>query len=136
MSNKWSFRMKLERGMTLTANQRLSWRAANRVTRELRNRALIYARGSNFPRDLSKVRIHITLHWHDPGRRRDAANWSPTAKAIVDGLVDFGLIPDDSNKFLEGPFLWAGGEVAPPGVTWVDVVVTDMSPSSVNEGGR
>lgn len=41
-------------------------------------------------------------------------NFYPTAKAIVDGLVEYGLLPDDSNQYLEGPFLTAGKRVSSP----------------------
>jgi hypothetical protein len=33
----------------------------------------------------------------------DPANFSLTAKAVVDGFVDYGLIPDDDSKHLLGP---------------------------------
>lgn len=33
---------------------------------------------------------------------------TPTAKAIVDGLVDAGVIPDDSNEWVTGPDMRAG----------------------------
>lgn len=36
----------------------------------------------------------------------DAANLHPTIKALTDGfLVDSGILPDDSDKHLRGPFL-------------------------------
>ena len=35
--------------------------------------------------------------------RREVNNLMPTSKAIVDGLVDAGIFPDDNDKFLVGP---------------------------------
>jgi Holliday junction resolvase RusA-like endonuclease len=34
-------------------------------------------------------------------RRRDADNPAPTVKAIVDGLVDAGMWPDDTPEWVE-----------------------------------
>ena len=33
-------------------------------------------------------------------RRRDPSNWMPTQKAMIDGLVDYGLVPDDCPPFV------------------------------------
>ena len=53
------------------------------------------------------VRIVVTVHKTRAGRW-DAGNLYPTAKAIVDGLVDAGVIPDDSNEWVTGPDMRAG----------------------------
>lgn len=49
-------------------------------------------------------RIHV-VYWmsYGSGRRLDPHNYNLTAKAIIDGFVDYGLIPDDCSKFLIGP---------------------------------
>lgn len=51
---------------------------------------------------LEMVRIVITYYWPD-SRRRDPNNWQMTSKAIVDGMVDAGLVPDDNMQFVWGP---------------------------------
>lgn len=53
------------------------------------------------------VHIVCTIHKTRTGRW-DAGNLYPTAKAIVDGLVDAGVIPDDSNEWVTGPDMRAG----------------------------
>ena len=53
------------------------------------------------------VHIVCTVHKTRAGRW-DAGNLYPTAKAIVDGLVDAGVIPDDSNDWVVGPDMRAG----------------------------
>lgn len=35
--------------------------------------------------------------------RRDVGNLQPTSKAIVDGLVEAGVVPDDNDKHVLGP---------------------------------
>jgi hypothetical protein len=37
-------------------------------------------------------------------------NFYPTAKAIVDGLIRYGMCADDSNEYVEGPYLHEGGK--------------------------
>lgn len=38
-------------------------------------------------------------------RRRDVGNFAPTVKALVDGFVDAGLLQDDCDGIIEGPFI-------------------------------
>jgi crossover junction endodeoxyribonuclease RusA len=49
-------------------------------------------------------RAHITVYYRFPtNHRREVSNLQPTSKAIVDGLVDGALIPDDSDEYVTGP---------------------------------
>ena len=46
-------------------------------------------------------RVRVTLHYIPPDRRvRDAENPTPTLKAVCDGIVDAGIVRDDSPKFM------------------------------------
>ena len=40
--------------------------------------------------------------------RYDPANWYETAKACVDGLVDAGILEDDSHRHIDGPDMRPG----------------------------
>lgn len=76
----------------LTANQRLHWRARAVLTAEVRGTAGIAVSG--FPKS---DRVDVTLTWVvGDKRRRDADNIVPTLKAICDGIVDAGVVPDDT----------------------------------------
>ena len=55
----------------------------------------------------SPAHITATIHKTRAGRW-DAGNLYPTAKAIVDGLVDAGILVDDSNEYVIGPDMRAG----------------------------
>ena len=44
---------------------------------------------------------HVEYHVRARGRF-DPANWMPTAKAGVDGIVRAGVLPDDNRKYLVG----------------------------------
>jgi crossover junction endodeoxyribonuclease RusA len=60
------------------------------------------------------VPVTVTAHVHRiDNRRADAANRYPTVKAVVDGLVDAGVLDDDSDKFVTGVMMRAGARVLP-----------------------
>jgi crossover junction endodeoxyribonuclease RusA len=49
-------------------------------------------------------RAHITVTYRlSNNRRQEVSNLQPTSKAIVDGLVDATLIPDDDDLHVIGP---------------------------------
>ena len=55
-----------------------------------------------------RVRI-VAKIWKKKAGRWDVGNWYPTAKAILDGLVQSGLLKDDSNTWVIGPDMRVGG---------------------------
>lgn len=90
----------------INANQRQHRLAIRGNIKLWRDAAHIYAKAARLP---SLQRAHITATLHFPTKRqRDVHNWMPTIKAIVDGLVDYGLLPDDSDDYLVGPDLRPG----------------------------
>lgn len=69
--------------------------------------------------------VHITAHIHKPrGGRYDPGNLYPTAKALVDGLVDAGLLTDDDHKHVIGPDMRHGGK----GPARIIVQITERLP--------
>ncbi len=57
-------------------------------------------------------RAHILGILHpDTNGRRDPANWYPSFKAAVDGLVDAGLLDDDDHTRVVGPDMRLGRKV-------------------------
>ncbi|MGP9622220.1 hypothetical protein ACT3S7_04465 [Corynebacterium sp. AOP34-AQ2-28] len=82
----------------LTMNDRRGWRTTARITKELRREAWIRAKATRIGR---QDHITVTLHYQAPDRRRrDAGNLMPTHKALIDGLVDAGIIPDDTPQYV------------------------------------
>lgn len=81
---------------------------------------------------LRRARIDIEIAF--PGRRRDTRRLMPTARAIVAGLVDAGVVPDDDRRHLTGPLLEAADDPSPR--AWgrrtftFRIAVTDLEPSS------
>lgn len=76
----------------LTANQRFHWRKKAALTKDVRQWARLLFRTTTL-----NAPITVQLDWHvNDKRRRDEDNIVPTLKAICDGLVDAGLVPDDT----------------------------------------
>jgi crossover junction endodeoxyribonuclease RusA len=98
----------------INANQRLFWMERSRRTKEWRELARAKAVGLNIPR-LPGGRVVCELRFAD-ARRRDPANWAPTAKAAIDGLVDAGVFVDDSHKYVVGPDMRIGATTIGAGV--------------------
>lgn len=108
----------------LNLNDRLHWAAKARRVRYVRSTAAWLARQAQVGRH---DRVRIELHYQPAARRRaDAPNLIATQKPIVDGLVDAGLIGDDTAEFVD--------EVMPvihepvkgqPGALWLVVEILD-----------
>jgi Holliday junction resolvase RusA-like endonuclease len=93
----------------INLNARTHWAPKAQLTRAWRNAAHVAAKNANLPKGLQ--RIHVIAHITKPtSRQYDVHNLMPTLKACVDGLVDYGLIPDDTNNHLTGPDLRQGGK--------------------------
>lgn len=101
----------------LNANQRPHYRTKAKLTSTLRaaameavsdNPELMAALAAAKPGPLF-ARAHILGVLHPPTRRRaDPANWYPSFKAAVDGIVDAGVLDDDDHAHLLGPDMRLG----------------------------
>ena len=91
----------------LSANGRgATWHAKAAKTSDLRNLGFLAARLVVPPVGHLMQRAHLTVYIAAPtARRRDAANLHPTVKALLDGMVAYGVLPDDSDAYLVGPDL-------------------------------
>lgn len=85
----------------VSANHRAHWAPKAQKTRAVRMIAWTAARmvgGVQAP-VMDAARITVTVHPPDRRRRRDLAqNLAPTIKALIDGIVDAGILPDDSDE--------------------------------------
>ncbi len=118
------------RSYSLTIPRADDWLNANRREHYMRHAAAVAewrkaahwaARAVKLPK-LHKAQIIATLHFGDR-RRRDPHNYYPTLKAIVDGLVDYGLLDDDSHQYLIGPDIRMGE----PGTPRVQLYIREMT---------
>lgn len=94
----------------LNANDRLHWNTRARLVRTWRTRGSWQLR--TLPRmDAARIICELRL---SKRTRRDPSNWAPTAKALVDGMVDADILPDDDSTRVIGPDLRRGPTVALP----------------------
>lgn len=101
----WESRiLPLTRSKLITANDKMHWAARSRLTKQLRQWGYLLGReGEGVARlGLQHARVEIEFAYPDH-RRRDRSNLAPTVKALMDGLIDAGLLPDDSDRYLDGP---------------------------------
>lgn len=83
----------------LNLNVRMHYMKTNRITQEWRQQAHWRAKANKTPAFETVEEIVATLRFTD-NRRRDGHNWMPTIKAAIDGLVDAGVLDDDSSRYL------------------------------------
>jgi len=122
----WMFPMSGRRP-PLSLNDRGNHYARARLTRSVRDEASWRARSARIPRPLAKVRVEVIWVVGDH-RRRDEDNPAPSAKAVYDGLVDAGIVPDDTPEFMEKPSVRI--EYRQGVYEWF-VKVTDLTPKEV-----
>jgi Holliday junction resolvase RusA-like endonuclease len=102
-----TFTVELPAGMPLlNANRRIHWRVRHERTKAIREAAYLLTRQARVP---ALVRAHIVCEYRPPDRRRrDVHNLFGSAKAAIDGVVDAGVITDDSDAYLIGPDMRIG----------------------------
>jgi len=95
----WLLKLPLTKPLNL--NHRQHWAAKAADVRQLREDVQLLARARRLPKGCERVRITLIYRPLDPNRRRDVINITPTLKAAEDGLVSYGLIPDDTPVYIE-----------------------------------
>lgn len=107
MSEKlvWASRtLPISRANLLTANDKPHWARRAALTKQLRRWGYLLGReGQGVARlHLTRARVEFEFTYPDR-RRRDRSNLAPTVKALMDGMIDAGLLPDDADRYLDGP---------------------------------
>jgi len=91
----------------LNANSRVDRRSQTKDRQAWRQAGATWAHSAKLPK-LGRAHLLAELRFVD-NRHRDAHNLYPSLKALVDGMVtDYGLLPDDSHRYLIGPDLRVG----------------------------
>lgn len=96
MSREWRLEIGEMRPLSLNGSRRNHYAHARDV-KKLRQIARACARANNIP---PLARVQIELHYAPRDRRRrDPLNLVATLKPIEDGIVDAGVIPDDTPEY-------------------------------------
>ena len=85
----------------LSLNDRGDRRRTAPTVKNLRTTAMIRARAAGIGQ-LERLRLVAWFRFPDVSRR-DPHNYMPTLKAMVDGFIDAGILPDDDRRHLQGP---------------------------------
>lgn len=83
----------------LSANDRTHWAVKARATRNLRDFAATSCRG--IP-PVGTVHVAAFIGYLRAGTA-DPSNAAPTVKALIDGMTDAGVWPDDDSTHVIGP---------------------------------
>jgi len=119
----------------LNSNQRPHHRVRADITRALRAAAMNACSENPTMRDALITagsgpllqRAYILGVLHPPSRRRaDPANWYPSFKAAVDGVIDAGVLEDDDHTRLVGPDMRIGPIVKGGQLT---LVIQELTPT-------
>lgn len=93
------WRLDLPPWQPVTLNNRMHHMVRARRVRRFRDAACVLAKQQKIP---ALPRVRIELHYAPrDSRRRDPINFALTLKACEDGIVDAGVIPDDTPEFSE-----------------------------------
>ncbi|GGH93883.1 hypothetical protein ACFFGR_09400 [Arthrobacter liuii] len=95
----------------INSNQRLHRQAEAKLTKQWRAAGLLSVGPDWEPFDGP---VHVTA-WFTKARagRYDPNNLWPTVKAVLDGVVDSGLLVDDDHVHVVGPDMRHGGKGEP-----------------------
>lgn len=95
----WELHLPLARPLSMNARQHWSQRSAE--VAQLRQDAAILCKEAKVPK-MDRVRVTLVYEPRD-NRRRDPINLMATLKPVQDGIVDAGVVPDDTPQFMESP---------------------------------
>lgn len=96
----------------ITLNMRMHWGERHRLTAHYRQLGQVVSLHYALPR-IELAHVVAELRFRDT-RRRDPHNWTPTAKAVLDGMVDAGVFPDDDFGHVVGPDMRIGAKADIP----------------------
>jgi crossover junction endodeoxyribonuclease RusA len=124
--------------LLLNANDSMHWRKKADIVTSLRNVGRAMARAHRLP-SLERAHVLYVIHPDTMKRnrtvqgkqRRDPGNWAPTAKAVIDGFVDYGVLPDDNSERLLGPDPRIGEPVSGSQIVFYITDLDAMDPAHI-----
>lgn len=140
----WTLRFPAPAPM-LSVNGNPHWRKTSPIRKTWREAMFVHAKAAKLPTGLPRVRFEVELRF-PTASRHDASNYhANVVKPLVDAIgpeidtvrggkpvkaVGYGLIPDDTAQYLDGPYPHEGPKVGDPKrcpFGEVTVTITDLS---------
>jgi crossover junction endodeoxyribonuclease RusA len=115
---EWTFKLPLVKPLSL--NDRQNYWVRSAAVKQLRDDVHRLCQAHKVPKC---ERISVHLLWH-PGplvRRRDPLNLVATLKAVEDGVVQAGVVPDDTPQYVKSVMPEIGEKVVAVGELWVTI---------------
>lgn len=94
---QWAIELPFTKPMSL--NDRMIWPVKQKITREWREAAQVLTKAAKVP-PLGKCSVLLVYEPRD-ARTRDPLNLVQSLKAVEDGIVKAGVVPDDNPKYVE-----------------------------------
>lgn len=116
--DSWTFRLPLEKPLSL--NDRMHWAVKAKLVKQVRDDVHLLCRSKRVPKC---ERISVLLTWHPAPlvRRRDPLNLVATLKAVEDGVVQAGVVPDDTPEYVLSIMPVIAEAKPPSGQLWVTI---------------
>jgi crossover junction endodeoxyribonuclease RusA len=118
VTDEWTFRLPLDKPLSL--NDRMHWSEKGRLVKQVRDDVHVLCRSKRVPKC---ARISVLLTWYPSPlvRRRDPLNLVATLKAVEDGVVQAGVVPDDTPEYVLSIMPVICEARAPRGELWVTI---------------
>lgn len=110
-----------DRPWLMNRDKSMHWAVRAKLIEEWKGAFRYLAMAERLPKGLQRVNVEVT-HFYTSKRPPDYGAVMPAAKAAVDGLVLYGLVPDDSPKYLRLTF----GEVTRSDRDALQLTITDL----------
>ena len=102
-------------------NRKTHYMTLSTIRNQQREEAIAYVLEQGRP-DTPMKRAHITITWRSSDKRkRDIDNLLAAMKGSIDGLVDAGVIEDDSAKELSYTLYYEWGDSVKESETIIDI---------------
>lgn len=98
VERSWTLRYD-QRPLTVNKERTLHWHAHRAATREWRQAFYVLALQAKVPK-LIAVQLEVVAVKRDRRAIPDPGGILPAAKAAIDGLVDAGVLPDDTDQYV------------------------------------
>lgn len=108
----------------ISQNERTHWAVRAPKTKAWRDATCLHARAAKVPA-MGRVEVVAAARYTNRSRTRDLDRIAPTVKACVDGLVDAGVLADDSSDIVVR-VSYEAGELA-DGVARLRLILVDRS---------
>lgn len=116
--NEWTFQLPMVKPLSL--NDRMNYWVRAQAVKQVRDDVHILCRAHKVPK-CEKVSVHLVWFPGPLVRRRDPLNLVATLKAVEDGVVQAGVVPDDTPQYVKSVMPEIGEKSVRVSELWVTI---------------